>query len=43
MGESTPNKEHVDKLNSFIMDLKNIDIENNSEDQPLIVLYSLRS
>lgn len=43
MGESTPSKEHLDKLILMVMDLKNIDIKNNTEDQPLIVSYSLPS
>src|SRR3954470_16560882 len=41
MDEGTPVKQHLDVFNSIIMDLRNIDIKDESEDQALIVLSSL--
>ncbi|XP_073112178.1 uncharacterized protein [Elaeis guineensis] len=41
MNEGMPIKEHLDEFNSIIMDLKNIDIDIDSEDQALIVLCLL--
>jgi len=41
MKEGTPIKDHLDKLNKILMDLKNIDVRIDEEDQALILLCSL--
>ena len=41
MKEGTLIKDHLDKLNKILMDLKNIDVRIDEEDQALILLCSL--
>jgi len=41
MSEGTPLKEHIDKLNTILLELSNIDEKVNDEDAALILLVSL--
>lgn len=43
MNEGEHIKSHLDELNSIIIDMQDMDIEIESEDHALIVLYSLPS
>jgi len=41
MNEGRPLKEHLDELNTILMDLKNVDVKMEDEDSALILLCSL--
>ncbi|CAL1390087.1 unnamed protein product [Linum trigynum] len=43
MQEGTPLREHLEQLNSILLDLRNIDVQVDDEDAALILLVSLPS